>query len=255
MKTISKKSLNLFVISLLTFIQACTSTGPVEKVSSRLIDRPYTLPEGVAAWKIITSYGLENYHGSFSFSAIPPIPLFWEQSLNQNLTLEWGPLPLGIRYQILKRDSQILGTKFDLGILRGSGAGNSIIVPKVSLFSRTRLTQNTGIEINLRTVFIYKNNIGYKSTVSPYLHLGPIFQISNNFAIKPEFGLRSEFGSFDKIEEFDVSNKSYQSKLRYPLLLNFDWKLSDQWLFETEYEYIKRDTDKHNVVLTFSHFW
>jgi len=212
-----------------------------------LIDRPYTLPKGVAAWKTLLTNGIKNPI---------PVPLFWEQSINNNLTLEWAPLPVGLRYQILNKDNLMFGARLSLGLLVGQDS--PLIIPRISFVNRTKLTQNTALEANLITAVTYKNKSGYKSGLTSYFELGPIFQISDVFAFKPELGIRlASYPDISKtIEETDYI--IYKKRLVYPLKLNFDLKFSNQWLLETQYEYqnlVSSGYSLQTVSLTLSHYW
>jgi hypothetical protein len=78
---------------------SCTTTKSFDGWNSRVIDRPFTLPNRLDAW--VSDFSTRVEQGSRLKFANPTGDVFqWRQSLTDDWELEWGPLPLGVRHQL-----------------------------------------------------------------------------------------------------------------------------------------------------------
>lgn len=80
----------IFALVILSLTAGCAAGPELEKYPRAEIDRPYTLPKGVAAWHIPTVFGYIG-DNSYSCTIFPvPVPLIWESSLSDETTFTMG---------------------------------------------------------------------------------------------------------------------------------------------------------------------
>ena len=104
----------LLISAFLIFISfGCTSSQKATEYPQRYIDQPYTLPDDVDVWGSVGSVFYERINGEvYSWPYPIPIPLYWEHSLNENLTLEIPVIPIGLRWKISSDANSELGLRF-----------------------------------------------------------------------------------------------------------------------------------------------
>src|SRR5436309_3246080 len=91
---------SVMIVSALTVLSGCASGPALEKYPRREMDRPYTLPTGVASWHIPTIFGHIQDDTSSSTILPIPVPLIWETALTDDWNLIFFPLPFGFSHQI-----------------------------------------------------------------------------------------------------------------------------------------------------------
>ena len=131
MKLIMSKGV-LLLLSFPLFLFSCTASFPLSKYPIRQIDRPYTMPKSMRAWRTSLQAGI----GDNSEEVLPLNPFNLEQALSDRVTLLWSVLPVGIKYQFLNTGSSLLG---GFAVLSGIGyysSGGVIVVPETGLFYR-----------------------------------------------------------------------------------------------------------------------
>jgi len=106
----------VFIFLLLLSLGACTAAPKLEDYPLREIDRPFTLPEGLATWSTLGLYQYEEVDDSFGKTSnetiIPALPLFWRQSLSDDWNLVWAPIPLAAMFQIRNDKKAVTGLTF-----------------------------------------------------------------------------------------------------------------------------------------------
>ena len=117
----------LLISAFLIFISfGCTSSQKATEYPQRYIDQPYTLPDDVDVWGSVGSVFYERINGEvYSWPYPIPIPLYWEHSLNENLTLEIPVIPIGLRWKISSDANSELGLRFLWGFGYGTSSGFS----------------------------------------------------------------------------------------------------------------------------------
>jgi hypothetical protein len=98
---------NLFFT--LPLLSGCATHPALQDYPRRQIDRPYTLPNTLSAWE--PTFGIESTRDNLAGTSpnltwINPFPI--RTSLNNNWNLLWNILPMGVQYQILHDDKNML---------------------------------------------------------------------------------------------------------------------------------------------------
>jgi len=247
------RSISLFILLFVTV--ACTSTGPVDSLATRVIDRAHTLPDGVAAWKTVAIVG--RVTSSNDSTTIPPfpIPIFWEQAINDNLTLEWSPIPLSFRYQFSKTDTQMWGLNFGLGI-SWSNVSGLVLAPAATIISRSKLDQNFAIQAELGSRLVFGADSDFESGFSTDLVLSPMFQVSEVLALYPTLGLGVSKSAYS-VGQWGFETSSDKMVATFPIGAGFDWFIARQWSLEGSYTYVKAEEGFSANLATFSlrHYW
>lgn len=236
-------------------LSGCTSTGPVEKVNSRAVDRSYTLPSGVASWSTLAILG--NIKTPSDNTIIPPIPipLFWEQSLNDNLTLVWGPLPLELKYQISKTDIQLWGVNFGIGGGYGSGTG-WILQPRASVTNRSKLNSDLAIQSTFGGRFSFETGSRGSNGYSFSASSGALFQLSDIFALNAAIGVEISKANLGLVGVSGATTNMTSTIV--PLTIGSDWRFARQWSFNTTYAYYglgSSDWSANILLFDLTHYW
>src|SRR5687768_11386684 len=71
----------LFSVSIL-ILGGCAASPKLDSFNRREIDRPYTLPEGVAAWHVAAVGGVVQDNSNKVTVPLIPYPLLWETALS-----------------------------------------------------------------------------------------------------------------------------------------------------------------------------
>jgi hypothetical protein len=182
---VSSKGLVAFVASSLC-LGACASGPALDRYSTREIDRPYTLPEGVAAWGILSQFTLTSTSPGSPLLSGSTNPANWVSSLSDDWSLLWTPLPLGVSHQFFNSEQHRFGMTFVAGGGYGSYSG-FFFSPTVSASYRYRFSKNGSIDVTpLFNMDIPASGVARWST---NLYLGPTFQLSDVFALSPALSL------------------------------------------------------------------
>jgi hypothetical protein len=245
-------------------LSACASGPELERYPRRDIDRPFTLPKGVATWHIpiITGYFKDDIGSTF----LPPIPvpLIWEQSLSDDWNLTWAPFPLLLTHQLWNTGWGFGGLGVGFGFGYGSNTGFRLI-PSISFVVRQKITDETAIELTPS----FTPEIPFQSDQefrwSAGLTAGPLFQLTDTFSLKPAVGLgathgRTSYSGSLNPASNDVSpNISADTTFNLTLWLTGSWSFARQWDLRPMYMYsgIGSSTglQAHMGVLDFVHFW
>lgn len=211
-------------------LAACTAPAGLADYPRRQIERPYTLPDDVNTWSTVTTplgytgpgssaSGVDepdtplpesDEEGTFSWPI--PLPIFYEFSLTDRVTLEGAGLPLGLRVQLAHTDRHLIGARaFVLGF--GYLSDHGVVVAQVSsLFHRYRLGEHWALESTAGVQTVLRSRTG--ADADALLEVGPRVQLGDRVSLRPRAGL-----------VFDVD----APQLAIPLGLGVIWSLHCRW--------------------------
>lgn len=242
----------------LVVVAGCTSGPELQKYPRTQMDRPYTLPKGVATWETLipTGYFSDNT-GSFFLPPIP-IPLFWKSSLSDDWTLNWVPLPLSISHQFSYSKEAVWGATFGLGFGYASSIG-LVVAPSLSLYQRTKLGEKLAWETTPGASAQFKEKGGNQEWQFG-LTTGPLFQLSDRFALSPTIGISVANGYRNAASLADLTVAPLPlTRVTVPLSLKAAWSLGRQWDMDTSYSFYgighANGYRAHVGVIHFVHYW
>lgn len=214
------------LIAVLLLTASCASGPALEKFPERQIERPFTLPKGVAAWKTQATGHQTLTEGSVRNYRIPfPIPLIWHQALSDELTLEWSPLPLGLRYQLSRSEAQVSGLHFlaeQLGYgtrsgwfaqLRLEASQRRMISETLAIEGKATVRPNFGIGPDDRESFVN-------------LSVGPYFQLSPSVVLSPKIQLQASWTQYTALSELEARQVFFPIGLYGSLALGRRWEVT-----------------------------
>jgi len=110
-----KEKLAYWVLSLAglsMLLWGCSSTSRLKDYPNRIVDRPYTLLEGMSGTELNLSLGYPKSTTVYDLSQ--PLPLYasWVHAVSDDFSFIWYVLPLGFRYQLVKNPDHHLGVQF-----------------------------------------------------------------------------------------------------------------------------------------------
>ena len=241
------------------YLAGCASGPELDKYSRREMDRPYTLPKGVATWHIPVIYAnVQDRQSSASYGPVP-VPLLWETSLSDDWNLIWFPLPLGVSHQFFLNEQ----ARFGFTLLNGVGYSSLSgfrLHPTLTTPYRAFLSKDLALEVTP----LFSADIPFQSgenllwTAS--LGIGPLFQTSEFFAWKPSASFDVAHGPYGQLlsdqDRFRFSNETSAS---LSLGASAVWSMGRQWDLRPEYHYAgigsQNQQRVHLAVLDFVHFW
>ncbi len=254
-------SLRSLLYPLMAFLLAACAAGPeLAKYPRAEIDRPYTLPKGVAAWQTLLPYSFAKDASGFrTLPPVIPVPLFWKSSLSDNVTLNWVPLPLLFSFQLDYSDKQLIGVDAGVGGGYASGSVGAIIEPVASVFYRRKLTKTIAAEAKFAGDFTYWTG-SKESFWDIGLTLGPRFQLSEVFSLRPAAEIQLSYANFQLINPVLVGVLPPKTTMfRLPLKLSLSWSISRQWDLGFNYVYQgigePNRYSNHSGALSATHFW
>jgi|GEM_PF-4487469 len=240
-----------------SILAACTSSPNLETYPERQIDRPYSLPVGVATWT--TAVGADLVNDERGTSSFGLNPLIFEQALTENLTLEYSPIPLGLRYQISNSEQNLWGASLRTGIGYSSFSG-VILEPTLGFYHRFR----PGGSFAWESSVAYSREFSARSreAESAFLFTGPMLQISEKMVLTPTVGLgvaRNELAEFDEYDEgalLDVDEFAFS----VPASMGLRWLFHRQWEYGAFYGLNSVFLDEnrlaiHSLNMSITHFW
>ena len=256
MNTCKKTLGRLAVVISILGLFSCASGPELKNYTQREIDRPFTLPKGVAVWNVpvITGY----YRDSSDSVFIPPIPvpLIWEQSLSDDWDLIWAPIPLGLRHQFTKNENYRLGSFLTWGFGYGSVQG-FIVNPSLGFSHRSYVGKSWALDIGLAGAYSY----GFKSKDSDWsinVGVGPLFQLTDRTALKPEVSVGIAQGFASNIIADDISAGD-STGVTFTPSIAYQWNFSRQWELDVHYSFsgigLSNDFQAHFLILNFKHLW
>ena len=243
----------------LAALSGCAAGPKLKDYPERQIDRPLTLPKGVASWKTLMVPGyVKDNSGSVTLFPIP-YPLIWETALSDDWMLTWFPVPLAITYQASHDASHRFGVTTVLGFhTRDLGGGNTetSLDPSFAIQYRKKMASgNWAIDID-PTVQLEVGGSATRWTTS--LAVGPFFQVSDTAYLKPALGVTISKGT-------GLFGPFYRGNLLLDQVASFSPSLaggvvmSRQWDFDATYTYTglgsSTGLSAHVFLMVFSHYW
>jgi hypothetical protein len=221
----------LLLVTAILFI-GCAPTGNLNLYPQRQIDRPYTLPKGIAAWqpewysdKLKSSVGSSN---STDFSV-----LIWTQSLSDDLNIIWAPLPLALRYQIGRSESNVYGVSAGISKLAYKSDDKWTIGMGISGYQRHQFADWLALVTTLSLENVIRTKSNSSDSWGAEFAAGPLFQISNDIAVLPKihYAYERNFPSVIDIPD-QLQSKTYKL---IPLSVTIGWNLGRQWELQALY--------------------
>jgi len=212
----------------------CAVTGNPDLYPQRQIDRPYTLPKGLAAWEPGWHSDSLKYSGG-STNATSFNPLVWTQSLSNDLNIVWLPLPLYLRYQIDRTDSDVYGVSLGFTEFGYSTIDKWTLGMAVSGYQRHNLNDWLALVTTLSLKNVIRTKGNSSDSWGAELAAGPLFQVSDDIALLPRihYAYERNYPSvFDKPDTFE--SKTYKLA---PLSIMISWNLSRQWDLQADYQH------------------
>lgn len=214
-------------------LNACTSAPELEKYSRTEIDRPYTLPSGLATWSTIVPVAFVQSTGGSAFLPPIPVPLFWKTALSDSWTLNFSPLPTSASYQISSSAKRLLGTTFGSSFGYASGTSGVSIEPAASFFWRERLSPVFALEfVPSASASFYTG--GRSSFWNFALAVRPLYQITPLFAARLNISLGYAYGAAFSTDT--VSAPAFE-RLTLPIGASTVWSVGRQWDLNFSYTY------------------
>ncbi len=236
---------------------ACASGPALEKYPRRQIDRPYTLPKGVATWNIpaITSYSRDT-GGNITFIPPIPIPLIWQEALSDDWQLTWAPLPLAISHQFTYDDTGFWGAGLGLSDVGYGSIEGWFLNPTLTTQYRRKLTDSFALDTQL----VFSPEIQFSG--GPFTW-GATVQVAAFFQLSPTVALSAGPGVSVGNTAPDLSGTFVgypgTTAVTVPLTANFYWSFHRQWDFNVGYSLDRigepGNAFQHEALIEFVHFW
>ncbi len=241
----------------------CASGPELEKYSRREIDRPYTLPKGVANWHILTNVvNVTSNNGSqtqFGFS-----PLIWESSLADDWNLLWLPLPLGVSHQFVNNAQDRLGFAFVAPISYRTNQG-IYFKPTLAFSERRKISKDLAIDIIPALTVDLMANSNTSLAWSASLAAGPVFQINDEFALKPTLLLSVNNNPYLAPIGLIQSDEPLGSNLLANMDFNLGMRVAAVWSFARQWDLrpsvaytgvaSQSSARSSDFIIDFVHFW
>lgn len=216
------KFLLLISVFLICISFGCTSSQKATEYPQRYIDQPYTLPEDVDVWGTISSVFYERSNGqNYSWPYPIPVPLYWEHSVNENLTLEIPVIPIGLRWKISSDTDSELGLHVLWGFGYSTSTGFSLF-PSASLFYKILQDKDHAFilspSVAISTYAENKSRSFWNSEIS----FGYLIQLNDANAIQPNV---------------IFAHNEFNKRSTIPLEIFYSHRIAPTWQFESIYKY------------------
>ena len=260
------KSSRLQVLSLITlfgiFGLGCASGPELDHYPRREIDRPYTLPKGVASWHIPMTYSHDSDDSGISNTVYPiPVPLVWETSLSDDWNITWYLLPLKLSHQFWNSENSRLGAAFTVGFSSSSITGFRLS-PTFELSYRQKLTKEIALDLTPYYTPHVPFQMGQPYRWSTGLVMGPLIQFSDVFAMEPNASFNANRGSPSyTANSSPYTDFSLQDETSYSAGCGIFaiWSAGRQWDIRPHFSYYgfgsKTGYRGETARLDFVHFW
>ncbi len=239
----SRFSFFILTLFLLIFSAGCASGPALDKYPTRQIDRPYTLPKGVAAWETWAYAEQDRYGDQVVEYSIPvPIPLFWRIAITDDWNVLWYVLPLGTSYQLLRNDSFTLGMMALISSFGYSSSSGFGFVPHFQVTGRQKIAKDWELQSDLSFApSIQESNENDFGSSRVKLEAGIAYQASDTIALGSSIGFVREWDSKTWRDVFN--GKSFHLKHfenYFPFSIAVEWLMARQWELTAEYTYTGR---------------
>lgn len=243
------------------FLSACSTSKVLEDYPKRWIDRPYTLPEGLANWKTVWIFASDQENGRDENRRTFFYPFVWEHALTEKWTLVWSPMPLEARYQIRQTKDRTTGISMNLLGFGYSSLKDFVWRPSLDTFERIKLGESTALLANFVIQPEIRPQAEDRNPWQISLKVGPAIQLSSVFAVVPRFKILVEKGDagahYLGSEPPRADDKSIYWRL--PMGLETFWKIHRQWEIQTEYVWTRvgyqNQFETHQVLIGSTYYW
>lgn len=216
---LTRKSCRVLAPLVLALVAGCTAGPQLAHYPRRVIDRPYTLPTGVAFWGGASATRVTTRpHQPIEFDQSVPVPLSWGQALTDELTLLY-PVPV-ILYQLANTPDHRVGVS---GGLLGFGvsSGRLITTPGVSGEYRSRLGDGLALDVFAEFVVTHATDVDAvpgRATTGVRVWR----QLTDTLAVRAE--IRGQLRHEDLKDPWGTD-----SRAAFPLDAGLLWSLARQW--------------------------
>lgn len=223
-----------FSFGIFFLLTSCAPTGNLDLYPRRQIDRPFTLPEGIAAWQ--PSWYSDNLtYGNRAKTTSAFNPAVWTQSLSNDLNLVWFPLPLLLRYQIDRTEWDVYGFSIGFTTLGYSSIDKWTIGCGVSGYQRHNFNDWLALVSTLSFESVVRTKSKTSDSWGADLAVDPMLQMSDAISLLPQihYALERNYPSvFDKPDTLE--SKTYSLA---PLSVAISWNMNRHWELQTYYQY------------------
>lgn len=246
-------------IVVILLIVGCAARDPVQKLSQREIDRPYTLPYGIGGWETQVSLGL--FQNPQTSSLIPMAnPFIWHSPLSNDFMLEFFPLPLGIKYQVSHSENGYIGVSFYAGATFSSDEGFRF-KPSLNWSRRDFIDKNIALQSDLSfNPIVAFNNAPF--IWSAVFWFGPLWQISETVAVQPRAGVtlhQDDIPDTEMVDREGPIRPGTETRFGIPLGLQAFWNFDRQWSLDGAYSYYRlgevNGFSAHLLLVQLGHYW
>lgn len=259
MATFSKRFVVAFGWAIIPLLAGCAAAPELQKYPRTQMNRPYTLPKGLATWTTRIPVGQATDATGSQFYAPIPNPLNWQTALSDDWTLNFTPLPISVSHQFSYSAQQVWGATLGSSFGYATSLG-LIVAPELHLYQRTKLGDKLALETSpsFYAQYLSKNQ---DFNWSAGLTSGPLFQLTETFALSPKVGLFVENGFDYTIGSFSTATISpaQTTNVLVPLSLTAAWSFHRQWDLNASYTLHRighpRDYTSHYATIRFVHFW
>ncbi len=215
---------------LLALVSASCASGPeLEKYPRPAIDRPYTLPKGVASWTtaVFTLHQPATYSSGWTGSGSP---LIFTQSLSEDWNIIWAPIPLVVQYQIRHDAERTAGVTFGFQSIGYGSVDGLILTPGLQATYRQKIIQNVawiGQLLAAREFSARQTSGDWAAMVSG----GSVWQIAPVLALTGMVGVH--YGHFHQFQNgpylFSPDTWSVATRWSFPVWVTADYSFARQW--------------------------
>ena len=248
----------------------CSAAPKLAEYSRRDIDRPLTLPKGLATWSILGEYSQERLrdpHDGQIYTdryTVGPIPLKWQTSLSDDWNLVWYPIPVAAIHQFRNDDAAATGILLGYG-LKISSAGYSTAGIAARYFHRQKLTREFALEFTPSLMPWFPIGERSKWDLQAGLGFGPFWQVGETISVSggARAVLRRDSQTVISGNLFDSDGLDIQTRYAwrtvFPVYFGMNWSFSRQWDFGATVDYQRLgeadDYSRLAVDFEFRHYW
>ncbi len=233
----------------------CAGRPNVANYPTREIERPYTVPVGLAKWRVSSGYNEMKDEKSAAEKSFNLHFLNWETALNDSWSLLWFPAPFGVSHQFWNTENSRLGLTVAINYLIYSSLNGWKISPTLAGSYRYKATPNIGIDLSSsftpRLSFKGGQSYQWYSNVT----LGPLIQITDTVAIKPAITYAA---ALEQPYISSLTTDPTEMNHRIGAALNSSFSVGQQWTILPSYSYFSEKAkgwESHNLDLDFVHVW
>lgn len=250
-------------------LAGCAAAPKLADYPRREIDRPFTLPKGLASWSILGEYTQEKYRffdGSLDTdrSFVGPIPLKWQTSLSDDWNLLWYPIPIAALYSIRNDAAVTSGLLLGYG-LKLSSAGYSTAGVGAQYFHRQKFNSDLALEVSPSLMPWFPLGDRAKWDFQAGVEVGPFWQAAETISLRAgaRAVLRRDSQTVIRDDAFGSGGLDIEAheswRTVFPVYAGMNWSFARQWDFGTEVNYQRLgETDDYSrldVDIEFRHFW